>query len=288
MSYKPDERDFMAYLYNEMESPEKEKFERYLLENPEAQKNLAGFQRLSHMMGAVKDKEVIAPPIVIGDMNPGFNWNAPYLKTILSIAASLILIILVGRIAGIQASFAGNEFKLSFGTPATQQQVKTETPASSLTAQEVQTMINSSLNQNNIAMQTNWKQTQDKLDASVRTNLAVNSAKINELVREASTASQDQIRQFVAGMQSQNSQVMKDYFQLTSTEQKKYIENLLVDFSKYLQQQRTDDLQLVQSRLNNLEQNTDMFKQETEQILSSIITSVGSNSTPGTTNTARY
>jgi hypothetical protein len=62
----------------------------------------------------------------------------------------------------------------------------------------------------------------------------------------------------------------------------------LVDFSKYLQQQRTDDLQLVQSRLNNLEQNTDMFKQETEQILSSIITSVGSNSTPGTTNTARY
>jgi hypothetical protein len=287
MSYKPDERDFMAYLYNEMESPEKEKFERYLLENPEAQKNLAGFQRLSHMMGAVKDKEVIAPPIVIGDVNPKFNWNAPYLKTILSIAASLILIILVGRVAGIQASFAGNEFKLSFGEPK-ETQVIHETPSSSLTAQEVQTMINSSLNQNNLAMQTNWKQTQDKLDASVRTNLAVNSAKINELVQQASTASQDQIRQFVAGMQSQNSQVMKDYFQLTSTEQKKYIENLLVDFSKYLQQQRTDDLQLVQSRLNNLEQNTDMFKQETEQILSSIITSVGSNSTPGTTNTARY
>jgi hypothetical protein len=287
MSYKPDERDFMAYLYNEMESPEKEKFERYLLENPEAQKNLAGFQRLSHMMGAVKDKEVIAPPIVIGDVHPKFNWNAPYLKTILSIAASLILIILVGRVAGIQASFAGNEFKLSFGEPKETQVIK-EVPSSSLTAQEVQTMINSSLNENNLAMQSNWKQTQDKLDASVRTNLAVNSAKINELVMQASTASQDQIRQFVAGMQSQNSQVMKDYFQLTSTEQKKYIENLLVDFSKYLQQQRTDDLQLVQSRLNNLEQNTDMFKQETEQILSSIITSVGSNSTPGTTNTARY
>ena len=31
MSYKPDERDFMAYLYNEMEGQEKDKFERYLL-----------------------------------------------------------------------------------------------------------------------------------------------------------------------------------------------------------------------------------------------------------------
>ncbi len=287
MSYKPDERDFMAYLYNEMESPEKEKFERYLLENPEAQKNLAGFQRLHHMMGAVKDKEVIAPPIVIGDTTPRFNWNTPYIKTILSIAASLILIILVGRVAGIQASFANNEFKLSFGTPKETPAIKEEAPAL-LTAQEVQTMINSSLNENNVAMQANWKQTQEKLDASVRNNLAISSARINELVMQASTASQDQIRQFVAGMQSENSQVMKDYFQLTSTEQKKYIENLVVDFAKYLQQQRTDDLQLVQSRLNNLEQNTDMFKQETEQILSSIITSVGNNGTTNPVNTARY
>jgi hypothetical protein len=286
MSYKPDERDFMAYLYNEMESPEKEKFERYLLENPDAQKNLAGFHRIHQMMGVVKDKEVIAPPIVIGDSNPGFNWNTPYFKTILSIAASLILIILVGRVAGIQASIANNEFKLSFGTPK-ETSVTRETH-SSISVQEVQNMINTSLNENNLAMQTNWKQTQEKLDASVRTNLAVNSARVNELVQQAASASQDQIRSFVSGMQSENSQVMKDYFQLTSGEQKKYIENLLVDFAKYLQQQRTDDLQLVQSRLNSLEQNTDLFKQETEQILSSIITSVGSTSTPNTVKTARY
>jgi hypothetical protein len=70
-------------------------------------------------------------------------------------------------------------------------------------------------------------------------------------------------------------QLVKNYFQLTATEQKDYIENLLVDFSKYLQQQRTNDLQVVQTRLNTLEQNTGVFQQETEQILSSIITTVG-------------
>src|SRR5690349_13936312 len=105
MSYRPDEKDFMAYLYNEMEGHEKEKFERYLLENPEAQKELSSMQRLSTMMGAVKDKEVIAPPIVIGDVNRRFDWNTPYLKTILSMAAAVTLIILVGKFAGIQASF---------------------------------------------------------------------------------------------------------------------------------------------------------------------------------------
>ena len=102
--------------------------------------------------------------------------------------------------------------------------------------------------------------------------------------RDASAASQDQISDFVAGMQAENLQVVKNYFQLSSDEQKQYIESLLVDFAKYLQQQRNDDLQVVQTRLNSIEKNTDVFKQETEQILSSIITTVGTKNSIGTTN----
>jgi len=131
-------------------------------------------------------------------------------------------------------------------------------------------------------MQASWKETQQKLDQSIQSNLASNSGKIDRLVKEASTASQEQIRLFVSTLQSQNTEVVKNYFQLSSSEQKKYIENLLVDFAKYLQQQRTDDLQLVQTRLNALEQNTDIFRQETEQILSSIITTVGATETKET------
>jgi hypothetical protein len=78
--------------------------------------------------------------------------------------------------------------------------------------------------------------------------------------------------------------MVKNYFQLTSTEQKQYIENLLVDFAKYLQQQRKDDLQVVQTQLNSIQKNTDIFKQETEQILTSIISTVGSQETLGTRN----
>ena len=132
------------------------------------------------------------------------------------------------------------------------------------------------LNNNNINFQTSLKETQTQLDESIRKNLARNSGTVNELVREASTASQQQIREFVDGIRTENMEQVKDYFKLTSTEQKKYIENLLVDFAQYLQQQRNNDLQLVQTRMNSLEQNTDIFKQETEQILSSIITTVGS------------
>jgi hypothetical protein len=273
MSYKPDHNDWMAYLYDELEGAAKEKMEQYLLDNPGARLELENFRQLRQVLGKAEDKEVIAPPIVLGDSKQRFLWNTPVFRIVSSIAASLLVIILAGKFTGLQMSMSGNEFRLSFGETRHAQPV-TDTAQPAVSTQEVQQMINEALNQNNLAMQASWQQTQQKLDASLRSNLASNSGKIDKLVKEAANASQVQIRDYVAGLQSQNTQVVKDYFQLSGAEQKKYIENLLVDFAKYLQQQRSDDLQIVQSRLNSLEQNNDVFRQETEQILTSLITTV--------------
>jgi hypothetical protein len=287
MSYKPNENDLMAYLYGELEGSEKEAMDKYLFEHPEARIELERLQQMRSMLGHVKDKEVIAPPIFVGESKQRFIWNAPYLKTIVSIAASLLLIILVGKLSGMRIQYQESELRISFGGSqvANDNASPTAQPAlASLSTEEVQAMINSSLDKNNLAMQSSWKETQQQLDASITKNLAQNSNKIDKLVKDASAASQDQIRQFVSGMQTENLQLVKNYFKLSAGEQKQYIESLLVDFSKYLQQQRNDDLQLVQTRLNSIEKNTDVFKQETEQILSSIITTVGTKNSIGTTN----
>lgn len=278
MSYKPDEKDWMAYLYGELEEGEKRKFDQYLLENPEARQELERFTNFRGLLSSVEDKEVIAP-IVIGQNRPssgagvGRNlWSAPYFRAITTVAASLVLIILIGKLTDTQFVVSANEVRLSFGTPV---QEPLQNLTATLTEDEVREMINSSLEKNNDEMQASLEETQKKLDASIRSNLARNSGRMDQLVREASSASQEQIRQFVDGIRTENMQQVKNYFQLTSTEQKNYIENLLVDFAKYLQQQRNDDLKIVQTRMNSLEQNTNLFKQETEQIISSIITTVG-------------
>src|SRR5688500_15339127 len=287
MSYKPNESDLMAYVYGELEGSDKEAIEKYLFENHEARLELERLHQMRAMLSQVKDKEVIAPPIFVGESKQRFLWNAPYLKTIVSIAASLLLIILVGKLSGMKIQYQASELRISFDGNRTQNENITqavEPSVATLSAEEIQSMINSSLNKNNIAMQSSWKETQQQLDASITKNLAQNSNKIDKLVRDASAASQDQIREFVSGLQTENLQLVKNYFKLSADEQKEYIESMLVDFSKYLQQQRNDDLQLVQTRLNSLEQNTDVFKQETEQILSSIITTVGNKNTVGTAN----
>lgn len=284
MGYKVSENDLIAYLYGELEGKDKEALEQYLLENAEARMELDKLKQLRLTLGHIKDKEVIAPPIFVGDNRQRFFWNTPYFKTIVSIAASLLIIMMVGKFSGMQVRYSNSELKISFGDAPEVKHVETVQPNPSLTSAEIQEMINASLNQNNLAMQASWTETQKKLDASIMKNLALNSGKIDNLVRESSAASQDQIRQFVSEMQTENMRLVKNYFQLTSGEQKQYIESLLVDFAKYLQQQRNDDLQVVQTQLKSLQQNTDIFKQETEQILTSIISTVGNKNSLGAKN----
>lgn len=279
MNYKPDEKDWMAYLYGEMDEAIKSKFDQYLLVDAEACQRLEKFKELRGILSGAEDKEVIAPPIVIGapslheSNGRSFFWNSPYVRTIASIAASLLLIILVGKITDARIHVSGQELSVRFGDAP--KEPETESVAPALTESEIQRMINASVEKNNAQVEASLEETQEQLNASIRKNLALRSGSINKLVREASTASQEQIRQYVETVRAENLQQVKDYFQLTSTEQKQYIENLLVDYSKYLQQQRNDDLQLMQMRMSNIEQNTDLFRQETEQILTSIITTVG-------------
>lgn len=273
MRYKPDEKDWMAYLYGELEGEEKERMDQYLQEDAEARNEFAKFQQLRAMLSTVEDKEVIAPPIFV-DSKQRFLWNAPYLKMIVSIAASLLIIILVGKAANIRVSVANNEFRLSFGEEKTQPVIEEKPVPETLTAEEIQQMINNSLVANNSNVQASLDASHQKLQASIRKNLDANSGRMDALVRQAASASQEQIQQYVTGIQAKNMEMVKEYFTLTSGEQKKYIEDILVDFAQYVNQQRNNDMQLVQTELNSLKKNTDVFKQETEQILTSIISSV--------------
>jgi hypothetical protein len=288
MNYKPNESELMAYLYGELDGEAKMKVEQYLALHENERRSLENLKSVSNLLARVKDKEVIAPPIFIGDARQRYFWDVPYFKTTMSIAASLLLVMMVAYFTGTQIKMSGNEFKISFGkqpeaVPVVKPEIKPN--EASLTATQVQEMINSSLATNTESLQISFEASQQKLDASIRKSLASNSGNMDQLIREASTASQMQIREYVAGIQTENMKMVKDYFQLTATDQKNYVEALLVDFAKYLEQQRNNDLQLVQTRLNSMEKNTSVFKQETEQILSSIITTVGKpNSTRGIKN----
>ncbi|HZY78654.1 MAG TPA: hypothetical protein VFE50_03975 [Cyclobacteriaceae bacterium] len=252
MSYRPDESVLISWLYGELDEAEKAKVDRYFQENPEELKKMRQFGDVKDIIGTVRDKEVIAPPIIMEDEGAKVIpiWKTGSFRTIATLAASLLLIMIVGKVLNLQVSYGDSELRIAFGP-------RPAPVNSSLTALEVQQMIDNSIDKN--------------LDDAIRANIASNTTEIKDLVRQASNASQADIRNFAATLQRENLAQMRDYLQLSSADQRKYTDELIVDFSKFLQEQRSQDLNMFQTRFSKLEQNTDELKTETEQILASII-----------------
>jgi len=279
MKYNPTEADWMDYLYGNMSSEQVMRFEAYLIENPEAQKKLESLQEIRKWMTSVEDKEVIAPPLFITNAQNSF-WQFPYAKTILSVAASLLIIIVAGWLTNFHIQTDGNGVRFAFGEEKVIESVDAKP---NLTNEEVQALINQSIASNATILEQKWIQQQEELKKSVNKNLArtaSNNEKFDLLVQQVASASQTQVQAYMASMQQQNLKSMQEYLTLTSNDQKAYIEGLLVDFAKYLQQQRNDDLRLLQAKITDVEQNNNQFKAETEQILTSLISNNNGRALP--------
>lgn len=277
MSIKLDESKLISYLYGELEEHEAMEVRLYLQQHPEELEQLHQLKEVLATMGRLKDKEVIAPSVVSTNdikisSRRSLLGSGP-VRTVLSIAASFLLIMVAGKFLDTEINYSEGELRISFGNkkPA---RVESTTQAS-LSPENVQQMINSSMMKNNETIQASWAEHQKELDRSINGNLVLNSKRIDGMMKATAQASEDQVRTFVSGLQNDNLRLMKDYLKLSSTEQQKYVEGLLVDFSKYLQEQRNQDLALFQTRMSSIEKNTNQFKQETEQILTSIITNKG-------------
>lgn len=264
MNYKPDEQTLMSYLYGELSDKEKEKVEQYFREHPEERAELKALSDARDIISSLDDKEVIAPPVLMDERPVRSLWETSYFRFSASMAATLLLVMVAARLLGTEVSYSDGEFRITMGK-------RHEVSPAGLTADVVQGMINTSLERNNEAMTTNIAEQQRKLDESIRQRMDMTSRKMNDLLKTTALASEEQVRAFVGGLQDDNLRLMKDYLQLSNQEQRKYVESLLVDFSKYLQEQRNQDLNLFQTRMNSMESNSNQFKQETEQILSSII-----------------
>ncbi len=273
MNYKPDEATMMSYLYGELEPAEQKKVEEYLQQNPDEKKRIEEWSFTRSVFAGLEDKEVIAPPIITTDNTRPF-WKENYFRMPLGIAASLMLFLVVAKLIGLSLTYSPGEFKVAFGEKVEKVE-SVQIPT--LTEQQVGEMIRTSLAMNNETIKESWAADRKDFQKAIQGNLNKNSNKIDKLMQTASAANQEQVKQFVAQIQNDNLKLMKDYMQLSATGQKEYIESLLVDFSKYLNEQRKQDLQILQAKVNKVEQNTDIFKQETEQILTSLISTSKTN-----------
>lgn len=270
---KIDESMLMAYLYGELSATEKSEVEKHFQENPDSLKEYQEMLQVRSALGKITDKEVIAPPIFMDDEKPVISlWRSGFVRYAVGIAAAFFIVMVGAKLLGVQMQYSDNAFTLSFG------EVQKSVDPQGLSPDQVQQMINASMVKNNDYVRASWSESQNKLNEALNKNTALTSHRMNEISKTVASGSQEEIRQFMEQLRNENSQAMQDYIRLSSNDQRLYIENLLVDFTKYMQEQRNSDLNMVNARIATIEEDNTIFREEAGQILTSLISNVDNNS----------
>jgi hypothetical protein len=274
---KDNEREdkLVGYLYGELSADERRTVEEVLKKDPDALRELDRLRGIHSLLGTLKDKEVIAPSYLVEQAKGARPlYPSPWVRVSLSIAASLVLLMTAARLTGLEMRYQDSELRIFFGGTR-----KDEADGEPLTALQVQEMINTSLHSQQESFNAGWADLKQEMENSIRKNvnqgMKLSPAQVSAITNQVSNASNEQVSGYVATMQAENLKQIQDYLKLSSKEQNQYIEGLLVDFAKYLQEQRRQDFQLLQTRVSSLEQNNNVFREETEQILTSLISNVG-------------
>jgi hypothetical protein len=111
--------------------------------------------------------------------------------------------------------------------------------------------------------------------------MATQEEQISFLSKQDKSLSDQQILNFVDQMKDENKQQIASFFNASLQEQDKYVQLVLNEFAKYLNEQRQDDLKMIQANFLEMRSNTDERQYETEKILTSIITTVNNQNSAG-------
>ncbi|WP_420575511.1 anti-sigma factor family protein [Ekhidna sp.] len=254
MSYKPEESTLIAYLYGELSEEEKDRVEQYLSEHNEARMELNGMKEVLGIMGHAKDREVETPVFsfnnpskVIMDTNSNGNWW----RYPLGIAASIALLMVVGYLTSFKVSSEEGHVKIAFGE-------QESVPEEIFTKDQVKEMISLALNENNKLV--NQKLAEAKSDLITQAN---QQAPIE--------LDQQLLNNYIQRLRQYNAETMAGLLEESELEQRRYTDQVLQDFAIFLDLQRQDDMELIQSRIQNISEDTERFNRQTGQILTSLL-----------------
>lgn len=244
-----DER-LMSFLYGEVNAEERKAVEDYLRNNPDKQKELEELGNMRSILGRWQDHEEVEKP----DLSRAFySEGDPYnLWRRLAIAASVALFMALGWISYKDLINPDNDQEFM---------IAREQLDKLLQHQEKIASHNDKL-LNRIAELERQIGDISEEQRSLQATLA--SAKAPEINKK------ELVREYMVAMQQQNKQVMDEYFETMSLQQRQYLQTVLADFGSYMIEQRRQDMQILQARIMDLEHNTGEFQNATAQLMANL------------------
>lgn len=237
----------MDYLYDELNPEDRKAFEEELAQNQELKDELEAFQSGKEIMGNWEDEKVSAPPFFNVHKTPEKNNSHNGFKWFLSIAASLLILMVAAKFTGLEISNQNEEFRIAFGNEIQ--------PDNKVDKDEIQQMVNIAL--------TNYE---EKLDAERKED----KQELDNYLTQQSQQNKKLINNYLTGLQESNVEMMQTYWKESNEQQQIYTEKLLTNFADYIQEQRKEDMDYLFAKMELMESDKDLFKIETGQLINSL------------------
>jgi len=277
MSWIPNETEIVDYLYGELAPDKLKDFEEYMQQNPDFEREVQTLKQTQKLLPSLADEQVVQPkPFILesrkrSTLHGSRKWLLP-----LSIAASLAAIMLAGYFAQFSMTIGEDGLRVAFYN-------EQPIPEAAITKDEVQALIDSSVRQ----VSDQWQNQASQLQVSFASQLAHNKRLTEtEIKRVAAMKPQaeideDQILNFIAQLKDENKKMIQNFYRESAEDQQAKIRHVLVEYNEYLDKQRQEDLQFIQSNMLALRSTSELKQEETDKILASIITTVNNQNSFG-------
>ena len=269
-------KELLDYLYGEMNSTEKNVFERKMNEDEALQKEYNELVSVKKELENLKDKEVMEPFSAWGKsrnkgwFNAGQRKRAVIFRPITAIAASLLILLTVGYFTDFSLSVNGQGFHMGFGNEADTKWIDY------MNKEEVQQLIEQGISNNNQKLTAQLSEAKDAYNKKL---LAFESA-LNNLKNEHSSSAftREDIQDFFNQTDNNNTELIKEYMKMTSNQQQKYFKEMFTQFNNFYREQRKNDMAIIQNSLLEINQQQAIQKLETDQALAGLYSTVSKGS----------
>ncbi len=267
-------KELITYLYDEMSTEERQQFEIAMEKNPELKREFENLKEMRKGLAQIQDKEVMEPFFLWGKQGSD-SWasmfkrrNLLMFKPFIAVAASLVIVLLIGYLTNFTITYQDQSLYIGFN------KANTTGSEASYTQEQVAAMVNAEIAKNNTYIFSKLTETENNID----TRFASLESKQNTLMTPSYAASdvvtKKELDIFLSNVRSNNLKVLQTYLQSSSVQQQDYFQAVLTEFSDYMENQRKEDLRLIRRSLITLQENQQTQKEETDQMLASILTTV--------------
>jgi len=260
--YKPSPEAWMEFLYGEMDAGEMEKMKEYLAENPQAEEEWQALNQTREHMQSVPVPAAPEPPNMLIPQKIHKARNIWYQNRWLHAVAAGIALMLSAKVIGVHMRFEDKIFSIQFGEPAVQE--GNQELQDKIAQLELQNKALLSQNKNDSLFQTVFQlgsalermEQQNKILAQKVNNTGISEGQLAALKTDIGEA---------------NYQMVLNMLGQTQEYQQVYTEDLLGSFSQFLEQQRQQDLKLMEVAFNHIIEQNDLQQEETQYLLTELM-----------------